>query len=240
MKIVYQGVAGSYSESCAKYLYPSIETIPCKTFDECFEIASENSDIRAIIPESNKTTGNIGVEYLIFKYRLNVYEEVFFPINHNLIGIKGSKLNDITNVYSHAQALSQASEFLKNNLYGNVRADTAGSAKYISEAKDKSKAAIASKLSAEIYNLEILKENIQDDNDNYTRFLIMGKDIVQPEIDKNKYITSFLFKLRDKPAALYSALSGFAINGVNMTKLQSFPEKNSFSSFFFYVISMDI
>ena len=234
MKIVYQGIAGSYSESCAKYLYPNIETIPCKTFDECFELASEDNNIRAIIPESNKTTGNIGVEYLIFKYRLNIYEEIFFPINHNLIGIKGSKLKDITNVYSHAQALSQASEFLKkSNLSGNVRADTAGSAKYISEAKDKSKAAIASKLSAEIYNLEILKENIQDDNDNYTRFLIMGKDIVQPEIDKNKYITSFLFKLRDKPAALYSALSGFAINGVNMTKLQSFPEKNSFSSFFF-------
>ena len=235
MKIVYQGIAGSYSESCAKNLYPNVEAIPCKTFDECFERASENSNIRAVIPESNKTTRNIGVEYLIFKYRLNIYEEIF-PINHNLVGIIGSKLKDIKNVYSHAQALSQASEFLKNNLSGNVRADTAGSAKYISEAKDKSKAAIASKLSAEIYNLEILKENIQDDNDNYTRFLIMGKDIVQPENDKNKYITSFLFKLRDKPAALYSALSGFAINGVNMTKLQSFPEKNSFSSFFFYVI----
>ena len=234
MKIVYQGVAGSYSESCAKEMYPGVETISCKTFDECFEKASLKSDIRAIIPESNKTTGNIGVEYLIFKYRLNIYEEFFFPINHNLIGIKGSKLMDVKNVYSHAQALSQASEFLKkNNLSANVRADTAGSAKYISEVQDKSKAAIASKLSAEIYGLKILKENIQDDNENYTRFLIMGKDIIQSEIDKNKYITSFLFKLRDKPAALYSALSGFAINGVNMTKLQSFPEKNSFSSFFF-------
>ncbi len=234
MKIVYQGIAGSYSESCAKFLYPSIETIPCKTFDECFELASKNSDIRAIIPESNKTTGNIGVEYLIFKYRLNIYEEIFFPINHNLIGIKGSKLKDITNVYSHAQALSQSSQFIKkNNLIGNVRADTAGSAKYISELGDKSKGAIASRLSSEIYNLEIISENIQDDQENFTRFLIMGKEIIQPEIDKKKYITSFLFKLRDKPAALYSALSGFAINGVNMTKLQSFPEKNSFSSFFF-------
>ena len=234
MKIVYQGVAGSYSESCAKEMYPGVETISCKTFDECFEKASLNSNIRAIIPESNKTTGNIGVEYLIFKYRLNIYEEFFFPINHNLIGIKGSKLMDIKNVYSHAQALSQASEFLKkNNLSANVRADTAGSAKYISEVQDKSKAAISSKLSAKIYGLKILKENIQDDNNNYTRFLIMGKDIIQSEIDKNNYITSFLFKLRDKPAALYSALSGFAINGVNMTKLQSFPEKNSFSSFFF-------
>ncbi len=234
MKIVYQGIAGSYSESCAKQMFPNCETISCKTFDECFETASLNSDIRAIIPESNKTTGNIGVEFLIFKYRLNIYEEFFFPINHNLIGVKGSKLKDIRNVYSHAQALSQASEFIKkNNLIANVRADTAGSAKFISDNGDKTKGAIASKLSAEIYNLTILKENIQDDKENYTRFLIMGKDIIQPEIDKNKYITSFLFKLRDKPAALYSALSGFAINGVNMTKLQSFPEKNSFSSFFF-------
>ena len=234
MKIAYQGIAGSYSESCAKLMYPSVETIPCKTFDECFEKANNDSNIRAIIPESNKTTGNIGVEYLIFKYRLNIYQEFFFPIDHNLIGIKGAKLSDIKNVYSHAQALSQASNFIKiNNFLANVRADTAGSAKYISEENDKSKAAIASKLSADIYNLEILKEKIQDDDENYTRFLIMGKEIIQPEIDQNKYITSFLFKLRDKPAALYSALSGFAINGVNMTKLQSFPEKNSFSSFFF-------
>ena len=234
MKIIYQGIAGSYSESCAKLMFPDAETIACKTFDECFEKASLDSSIRTIIPESNKTTGNIGVEYLIFKYRLNIYEEFFFPINHNLLGIKGSKLENIKNVYSHAQALSQASEFIKKNkLLANVRADTAGSAKYISQQEDKTKGAIASKLSAEIYNLEILKENIQDDNENYTRFLVMGKDIAQPEMDKKKFITSFLFKLRDKPAALYSALSGFAINGVNMTKLQSFPEKNSFSSFFF-------
>ena len=234
MKIVYQGIAGSYSESCAKHMFPNIETISCKTFDECFEIASNDNKVRAIIPESNKTTGNIGVEYLIFKYRLNIYEEFFFPINHNLIGIKGSKLSDIKNVYSHAQALSQASKFIKNNnLIPNVRADTAGSAKYVAQNTDNTKAAIASSLSAKIYNLEIIKENIQDDKDNFTRFLIMGKDIIQPEIKKEKYITSFLFKLRDKPAALYSALSGFAIHGVNMTKLQSFPEKNSFSSFFF-------
>jgi len=234
MKIVYQGISGSYSESCAKKMFPNVETESCKTFDECFEKASIDSNTKTIIPESNKTTGNIGVEYLIFKYRLNIYEEYFFPINHNLIGIKGSKLSDIKDVYSHAQALSQSSKFLKkNNLNGNVRADTAGSAKYISELGDKNKAAIASRLSAEIYNLKIINENIQDDKENFTRFLVMGKDISQPEYNKDKYITSFLFKLRDKPAALYSALSGFAINGVNMTKLQSFPEKNSFSSFFF-------
>ena len=235
MKIAYQGIPGSYSESCAKKMYPGCETISCKTFDECFEKASQDNAVRSIIPESNKTTGNIGVEYLIFKYRLNIYAEHFFPIKHNLLGIKGSNLHDIKDVYSHAQGLSQSSNFIKKNkLNENVRADTAGSAKYISDTNDKTKAAIASELSAEIYNLEILKQDIQDEKNNVTRFLLMGKEIYQPELkDENYYITSFLFKLKSKPAALYSALSGFAINGVNMTKLQSFPEKNSFSSFFF-------
>ncbi len=144
MKIAYQGIAGSYSESCAKEMYPDCETIPCKTFDECFEKANHDSSIRSIIPESNKTTGNIGVEYLIFKYRLNIYAEHFFPIKHNLLGIKGSKLNDVKDVYSHAQALSQSAKYIKKiNLNENVRADTAGSAKYVSEANDKTKAAIA-------------------------------------------------------------------------------------------------
>ena len=234
MKIAYQGIPGSYSESCAKQMYPECETISCKTFDECFERAKQDNSIRSIIPESNKTTGNIGVEYLIFKYRLNIYAEHFFPIKHNLLGIKGSNLDSIKDVYSHAQALSQSSNFIKkNNLIENVRADTAGSAKYISDTNDKTKAAIASKLSAEIYKLEIIKEDIQDEKNNVTRFLLMGKEIYQPELKDENYITSFLFKLKSKPAALYSALSGFAINGVNMTKLQSFPEKNSFSSFFF-------
>ena len=234
MKIAYQGVAGSYSESCAKEKYPDCETIPCKTFDECFEKANSDNSVKAIIPESNKTTGNIGVEYLIFKYRLNIFAEHFFPINHNLLGLPGSKISDIKDVYSHAQALSQSSNFIKKNKFNeNVRADTAGSAKYISEAKDKSKGAISSNLSADIYNLQILDSNIQDEKENVTRFLIMQKDIFQPEFKSNKYITSLLFKLKSKAGALYSAIGSFALNGVNLTKLQSFPEKNSFSSYFF-------
>ena len=141
MKIAYQGIAGSYSESCAKEIYPNCITIPCKTFDECFEKANLDSSVKAIIPESNKTTGNIGVEFLIFKYRLNIFAEHFFSINHNLLGLPGSKIQDIENVYSHAQALSQSTEFIrKNNFVENVRADTAGSAKYISEKKNKNKA----------------------------------------------------------------------------------------------------
>jgi len=234
MKIAYQGIPGSYSESCAKKNYPSCETISCKTFDECFELANDDNSIKTIIPESNKTTGNIGIEYLIFKFRLNIYAEHFFKISHNLLGVKGSKIEEIKDVYSHAQALSQSSLFIKNkNLIEQVRADTAGSAKYVSETNDKSKAAIASNLSAEIYDLEIIEKDIQDNKENFTRFLLMGKDIIQPENDDKSFITSFLFKLKSKPAALYSALQGMAINGVNMIKLQSFPEKNSFSSYFF-------
>ena len=235
MKIAYQGIEGSYSESCAREKYPDCKTfISCKTFDEVFDKANGNENIMAIIPESNKTTGNIGVEYLIFKYRLNICAEHFYPIRHHLLGLPGTKLEDIKNVYSHAQGLSQCSNFIKkNSLIENVRADTAGSAKYISVNKDKKEAAIASKESAKIYNLDVLASNIEDEKENVTRFLIFSKKILQPDLDKNKYITSLLFKLKDKPAALYSALSGFAIQGVNLTKLQSYPEKNSFTSYFF-------
>ena len=150
------------------------------------------------------------------------------------MGIPGTKISDIKDVYSHGQALSQCSKFIKsNNLTEHVRADTAGSAEMISKDKDNKKAAIASSLSAKTYGLEIIKKNIENENGNLTRFLIMGKNISQPEFGKKKYITSFLFKLKSKPAALYQSLGGFAINGVNLTKLQSYPEKNSFDSFFF-------
>ena len=234
MKILFQGSLGAYSHLAALEIYPDAEIIPCKTFDECFSKANEDDKIRIIIPESNRITGNIGVEYLIFKYRLNVYAEHFHSVQHHLLGLPGTKIKDIKNVYSHGQALSQSSKFIKkNNFIENVRADTAGSAKYISENKNKNEAAIASKLSAKIYNLDILASNIEDEKENATRFLIMGKSVLQPELDKDKYITSFLFKLKSKPAALYQSLGGFAINGVNLTKLQSYPEKNSFTSYFF-------
>ena len=234
MKILFQGSLGAYSHLAALEIYPDTEIIPCKTFDECFSKANEDDKIRIIIPESNRITGNIGVEYLIFKYRLNIYAEHFHSIQHHLLGLPGTKIKDIKNVYSHGQALSQSSKFIKkNNLIENVRADTAGSAKYISENKNKNEAAIASKLSAKIYNLDILASNIEDEKENATRFLIMGKPVLQPVLGRDKYITSFLFKLKSKPAALYQSLGGFAINGVNLTKLQSYPEKNSFTSYFF-------
>ena len=234
MKILYQGSPGAYSHLAALEVYPDSEIISCKTFDECFQRAQKDEKLKIIIPESNKTTGNIGIEYLIFKFRLNIYAEHFHQIEHNLLGVPGSKLENIKNVFSHQQALSQCSDFLKNkNIIENVRTDTAGSAALVSKNKNKSEAAIASKLSAKIYDLDILTENIENEKGNATRFLIMGKPIIQPEFDGSNYITSFLFKLKSKPAALYQSLGGLAINGVNLTKLQSYPEKNSFVSYFF-------
>ncbi len=233
-KIYFQGTFGAYSHLAALSIDPKAEILPCKTFDECFNKASEEPDSRIIIPESNRITGNIGIEYLIFKHRLNIYKEHFQKIEHNLLGQPGAKLKDIKEVYSHAQGLSQCSKFIKENkLAEHIRADTAGSAEMISKTKDIKQSAIASSLSAEIYGLEVIKKNIENESGNLTRFLVMGKNISQPEFKDKTYITSFLFKLKSKPAALYQSLGGFAINGVNLTKLQSYPEKNSFDSYFF-------
>ena len=233
-KIYFQGTFGAYSHLAALSIDSNAEVVPCKTFDDCFVQASKDTNSKIIIPESNRITGNIGIEYLIFEYRLNIYAEYFQKIEHNLLGLPGTKVSEIKDVYSHAQALSQCSKFIKSNrLTEHVRADTAGSAEMVSKSKDKTKAAIASSLSAKTYNLEIVKNNIENEKGNLTRFLVMGKNISQPEFSGKKYITSFLFKLKSKPAALYQSLGGFAINGVNLTKLQSYPEKNSFDSFFF-------
>ncbi|MDC1032774.1 prephenate dehydratase domain-containing protein [Candidatus Pelagibacter sp.] len=233
-KIYFQGTYGAYSHLASLSIDSKSEIIPCKTFDECFLKASKEDDTKIVIPESNRITGNIGIEYLIFKYRLNIYSEYFQKIEHNLLGQPGAKITDIKNIYSHAQALSQCSKFVqKYNLNEHVRADTAGSAEMVSKNKNKQEAAIASSLSAKIYSLEIIQNNIENEKGNLTRFLVMGKKILQPDLGEKKYITSFLFKLKSKPAALYQSLGGFAINGVNLTKLQSYPETNSFDSFFF-------
>ena len=233
-KIYFQGTFGAYSHIAALEIDPNAQIIPCKTFDECFLKASLENNSKIVIPESNRITGNIGIEYLIFKYRLNIYAEHFLKIEHNLLGQPGSSISDIKDIFSHAQALSQCSNFIKkNNLVENIRADTAGSAETISKNKIKSEAAIASSLSAKTYKLKILASNIENENSNTTRFLVMGKEVAQPDFGKKKYITSFLFKLKSKPAALYQSLGGFAINGINLTKLQSYPEQNSFKSYFF-------
>ena len=158
-KIYFQGTYGAYSHLAAQSIDSKAEIIPCKTFDECFVKALKNPESKIIIPESNRITGNIGIEYLIFEYRLNIYMEYFQKIEHNLLAVPGTKISDIKNVYSHGQALSQCSNFIKSqNLTEQVRADTAGSAEMVSKANDKTKAAIASSLSAKTYGLEMIKK----------------------------------------------------------------------------------
>ena len=237
MKFAYQGIPGSYSESCIKENYPDCEkTISCRTFQDAFEFAKNDDTVRALVPEQNQLIGSINIETLILKYRLNIVAEHFFPINHSLLALPGTKLEDIKDVYSHTAALSQTNSFIrKNNFRENVMADTAGSAAYVAKLKDKSKAAIASKDSAKIYNLEVLDSKIQDEEINYTRFLVFQKKISQPKYNaEENFITSFLFKLKNKPSALFQSLTGLSLRQVDMTKLQSFPEKGTFSSYYFF------
>mgnify|MGYP002282850240 CR=1 FL=1 len=173
----------------------------------------------------------------IFKHRLNIYKEHFQKIEHNLLGQPGTKLSDIKEVYSHAQGISQCSEFIKkNNLTEHIRADTAGSAKMISKNKDIKDGAIASSLSAEIYGLEVIKKNIENESGNLTRFLIMGKNIEQPDYTNDKkFITSCIFRVKSEPSALFKCLGGFATNQVNLTKLESFSVKNTFELIYYII-----
>ena len=236
MKFAYQGIPGSYSESCIKENYPNSETIPCKTFQDAFELAKSNKEVKALVPEQNQLIGSINIETLVLKYRMNIFAEHFYPINHCLLAIKGTNIDKIKDVYSHTAALSQTNAFIKKNKFNeHVMADTAGSALFISNLKDTTKAAIASERSAKIYNLQVLNNNIQDEKTNFTRFLVFQKEIVQPKFNSNlKFITSFLFKLKNKPSALFQSLTGLSLRQVNMTKLQSFPEKGTFSSYYFF------
>jgi prephenate dehydratase len=238
IKVAFQGEKGAYSHLACLEVFPNAEIKACKTFDQVFILAKENPEYKILIPITNSSTGSIAdMHYLLPKYKLQIHAEHFQKVNHNLLGIKGSTIKDIKTVRSHAQALSQCSKMIfKNNLKALVSADTAGSAKFISEKKDKSEAAIASKLAAKIYNLEILQSSVEDETGNVTRFLIMGKDSEHPEYLKNKkYITSCIFKLKSIPAALYKALGGFATNSVNLCKLESFAVKNTFDQVQFYI-----
>jgi len=237
IKIAFQGEKGAYSHLASLEVFPDAEIKACSTFEEVFQLANKDSEYKIIIPIENSLAGRVAdIHYLIPKYKLQIHSEHFQNVSHNLLGIKDSDLKDIKTVRSHTQAIEQCQKIINNNnLKPIISADTAGSAKYISEKKDKSDSAIASKLAAEIYNLKIIKSNIEDESGNVTRFLIMGKDSIHPEFKDKKYITSCIFKLKSIPAALYKALGGFATNGVNLCKLESFAVKNTFDQVNFYI-----
>ena len=237
IKIAFQGEKGAYSHLAVLEIFPNAEVKACSSFEETFRLAQENLEYKIIIPIENSLAGRVAdIHYLIPKYKLQIHAEHFQKVTHNLLGVKGSKIEEIRTVRSHSQAIGQCQKIILNNkLKSIISADTAGSAKFIAAKKDKSEAAIASELAAKIYNLKILKTNVEDESGNVTRFFVMGKESKHPELKDKKYITSCIFKLKSIPAALYKALGGFATNGVNLCKLESFSVKNTFDQVNFYI-----
>ena len=238
IKIAIQGELGAYSHIAAERVYKGAEIKTCSTFEETFKQAYNDPDYKIVIPIENSLAGRVAdIHYLFPKYKLQIHGEYFLPVEHNLLGKLDASIDDIKFVRSHAQAISQCQNIIsKKKFKPIISVDTAGSAKDLAEGKDKSIAAIASNLSAQMYNLKILKKNIEDEKGNVTRFLIMGKNIEQPEYTANKkFITSCIFRLKSEPSALYKCLGGFATNQVNLTKLESFSVKNTFDQANFYL-----
>ena len=237
LKIAYQGVAGAYSNIAAQNVYPDSDYIPCNTFEDAMDMVQRGDVDFAMIPVENSTAGRVSdVHFLLPKTNLFIVGEYLLPIHHQLLGLKGAKLEDIRVAMSHPQALAQSAEFLKkHHIYPEQRIDTAKSCEFVLEYNDKSKAAIASVLAGKIYGLEVVAENIETMKNNTTRFLLMSREAIVPEYDGEAFMTSFIFKARNIPAALYKALGGFATNGINLTKIESYLEKGSFVSAQFYV-----
>lgn len=237
LKIAYQGVAGAYSHIAAMSVYPKQEYVPCDTFEIAMNLVQNGLVDLAMIPVENSNAGRVSdVHFLLPETGLAIVGEFFLRIEHQLLGLKGANISDIVTASSHPQALAQSSEFLKNhNIKAVARIDTAKSCEDVVAAQDKTKAAIASKLAGQIYDLDILASNIENAPNNTTRFLIMSREKTIPEFDGEKYITSFIFKAKNIPASLYKALGGFATNGINITKLESYLLEGKFISAQFYM-----
>jgi len=236
MRFSFQGVHGAYSELAGKNLYPDLESIPCKTFEEMFEVVRNDRANLALVPIENSSAGRVAdTQRLIPESKLKIIGEYFLKVNHCLLGLPGASLNNIKRIHSHEQAIAQCrNKIIKYQKDMIVEADTAGAAKMISEVNNIEDAAIASKLAAETYNLEILENNFQDTEKNITRFLIMSKELILPNINEKNLMTTLVFELKSIPAALYKSLGGLASNGVNMTKLESYINPQGFDVAQFY------
>jgi prephenate dehydratase len=238
IKIAIQGELGAYSHIAVENLFKGAEIKNCTTFEETFKQAYSDPSYKIVIPIENSLAGRVAdIHYLLPKYKLQIHGEYFLNVEHNLLCKPNANLVDIKFVRSHAQAIGQCQNIInKKKFKPIISADTAGSAKVLAEGDDNSIAAIASELSAKIYKLKILEKNIEDEKGNVTRFLIMGKNIEQPEFaSEKKFITSCIFRLKSEPSALYKCLGGFATNQVNLTKLESFSVKNTFDQANFYL-----
>tara|TARA_B100000401_G_scaffold362064_1_gene259801 strand:- start:306 stop:1148 length:843 start_codon:yes stop_codon:yes gene_type:complete len=233
----FQGVSGAYSELAGKKLYPDAISYPCATFEEMFEQVRIGNVDAAMVPIENSLAGRVAdTQRLIPESNLKITSEYFLEINHNLMGIKDTKISDVKRIHSHEQGIAQCrNKIIKLKKEMIVEADTAGSAKMISELNNPEDAAIASELAARIYDLQILEKNFQDSINNVTRFLIMQKELKDIDLSSNQILTTLVFSVRSIPAALYKCLGGFASNGVNITKLESYVHPQGFDVAQFYI-----
>jgi prephenate dehydratase len=236
-KIAFQGALGAYSHIACENIFPNENYIPVDTFEEAMELVKNNKADYAVIPVENSNAGRVtDVHFLLPKTKLHIVGEYFLRIEHQLLALPNSTINDIKYVASHPQALAQCSNYIKqHNMKPISQIDTAKSCQDVILKQDKSVAVIASKKAAEIYGMKILASNIENDNNNTTRFLIMSQNKQIALLDDCKYITSFVFVVKHTPSALYHALGVFAQRNINITKLESYVINGNFISAQFYI-----
>jgi len=235
-KIIFQGERGANSDLACREAYPDYEPVPCPTFEDCFTALQSGDVDLGMIPIENSVAGRVAdIHHLMPTAKLHIIGEWFLPIRNQLMAPKGATLDTIKSVQSHIMALGQCRNIIRElKLAPVIGADTAGSAREIAEAGDITRAAIGSRLAAEIYGLDILKENVEDESNSTTRFVVLSPEKKWAEPGNGKVITTFVFRVRNLPAALYKALGGFATNGVNMTKLESYMVGGNFFATQFY------
>ena len=236
-RVAFQGEPGAYANLAAREAVPHAQAIPKASFEDAIEAAKSGDCDLVIIPVENSLIGRIAdIHHLLPESGLHIVGEHFLPIHHQLLGLQGAKLEDIRSVYSQGPALAQCRGLIRGRkLVAHNWYDTAGSAKHVAELGDAAAAAIASTLAGEFYGLKILQSNVEDEHHNMTRFLIMAREAERATPGPGrKVVTSFVFQVRNVPAALYKAMGGFATNGVNMTKLESYQLGGSFNATQFY------
>ena len=236
-KIAFQGDYGANSDMACRDMFPSMEPLPCQTFEDAFTAVDNGEADLAMIPIENTIAGRVAdIHHLLPESQLHIVGEYFMPIRFQLMVLPGTKKEDIRTVHSHIHALGQCRKIVRANGWKPVVAgDTAGAAKLVQEIGDRSMAALAPRLAADLYGLDIIAENVEDTENNVTRFVILSRDEVWAEHDDGeKIVTTFVFNVRNIPAALYKALGGFATNGINMTKLESYQLGGKFVATQFY------
>ncbi len=236
LKIAYQGEPGANSHIACIEAYPTFEPMPCGTFEDAFQAVTDGEAALAMIPIDNSVAGRVAdIHHLLPRSNLYIIGEHFLPVHHQLMIVPGADASAIRTVHSHVHALGQCRKVIREiGIKPVVAADTAGAARELSQTRDTSRAAIASRLAAEIYGLKVIRENIEDESHNTTRFVVLSATPQDAEPEDQPVITTFVFRVRNVPAALYKAMGGFATNGVNMTKLESYQIEGQFSATQFY------